>query len=448
MPGSTMAPADVAWLRMERPTNPMTITGVMTTATPMDRAALERLITERLLPFRRFRQRVADPHGARPRWEDDPHFDVAHHVIPFNLPDPADKAVLEEAVSSLMSTPLTFEKPPWTFHLVEHFGTGSALIIRLHHCIADGIALMRVLLSIADEAFSAAAIPDGRRPRRPLGQRLAGTLRGAAAETADLLTHPSHLADRARQGGRGAAALAALLAMAPDSDTVFKGPATPAKRAAWTRPLDLDTIRGVASAHGAKVNDVLLAAAAGALRRYLAARGEPTAGVEVRAAVPFNVRPAERALELGNRFALVFLALPVGMEAPRARLAALKERMDVIKNSAEPAVVFGILQSIGRAPKWAHRMVVKMFSEKCSAVMTNVPGPAEPLHLLGRRIDGLMFWVPQAGDIGLGLSILSFDGRVLVGVASDAGRIADPGALTAAFEAEFDALTAGVAAPA
>jgi hypothetical protein len=110
--------------------------------------------------------------------------------------------------------------------------------------------------------------------------------------------------------------------------------------------------------------------------------------------------------------------------------------------------VFGILQSIGLAPKWAHRMVVKMFSEKCSAVMTNVPGPTEPLHLFGHRIDGLMFWVPQAGDIGLGLSILSFDGRVLVGVATDAGRVEDPNELTAAFEAEFEALEAGLAQPA
>jgi WS/DGAT/MGAT family acyltransferase len=232
--------------------------------------------------------------------------------------------------------------------------------------------------------------------------------------------------------------------MRPDSHTIFKGPATRVKRAAWTRRFDLDDIKAVAHAEGAKVNDVLLAAAAGALRRYMAERGQSADGLVVRAAVPFNVRPLERAFELGNRFALVFLPLPVSEPTTAGRLAALKARMDEIKGSPEPAVVFGILQTIGLAPKWAHRMVVKMFSEKCSAVMTNVPGPPQPLHLLGRRLDGIMFWVPQAGDIGLGLSILSFDGGVFVGVAADGGRVPDPNALTAAFEAEFDALAATV----
>jgi len=426
----------------------MTITGVMTTAEPMDRQALERLFSERLMPFRRFRQLVRDPRGARPRWADDPGFTLDRHLLPLELGGAGDKEALEAAVSSLMSTPLDLSRPPWQIHYVEAYGAGTALVIRLHHCIGDGIAMMHVLLSIADENFDAARIPAGAGVRRPAQGRLSRTLRGAAAETADLLTHPSRLVARARQGGRGAGALASLLAMRPDSPTLLKGPATPAKRAAWTRPLDLESIRAVARAHGAKINDVLLAAAAGALRRYFAERGQPTDGVEVRTAVPVNVRPLERAFELGNRFALVFLSLPVGARTAAERVAALRERMDALKGSAQPAVVFGLLQSIGIAPKWAHRMVVKMFSEKCSAVMTNVPGPAHPLHLLGRRIDGLMFWVPQAGDIGLGLSILSFDGRVLVGVATDAGRIENPNALAAAFEAEFEALAADVASDA
>ncbi len=437
-----MDAADVAWLRMERTTNPMTITGVMTTATPMDRATLRRLLVERLLPYRRFRQKVLGPFGPRPRWVDDGRFDVERHIIEHALDGPGDQHALEASVSRLMSTPLSFEHPPWTFHHVEHYGEGSAVIVRLHHCIADGIALMHVLLSIADEEYSADHVPKAR-ARRPLGARVQATLRGAATETVDLLTHPRHLLYRLRQGGRGAGALGALLAMRPDSDTLFKGAATPARRAAWTRPIALDDVKAVAASTGSKVNDVLLAAAAGALRRYLAERGQPVDGVEVRAAVPFNVRPLERAFELGNQFALVFLELPVGEDSVRGRLTALKARMDKIKGSAEPAVVYGILQSIGRAPKWAHRMVVKMFSEKCSAVMTNVPGPTEPLHLLGHRLDGLMFWVPQAGDIGLGVSILSFDGRVLVGVTTDAARVEEPAAIADAVEAEFAAMRVG-----
>ena len=115
--------------------------------------------------------------------------------------------------------------------------------------------------------------------------------------------------------------------------------------------------------------------------------------------------------------------------------------MDALKRSSQPVVVYAILQSIGIAPRWTHRMVVKMFSEKCSAVMTNVPGPQEKLHLMGEPLGSLIFWVPQAGDIGLGLSILSYNGQVLVGVAADTNLVPDPNDLVAAFEAEFDALT-------
>src|SRR5690606_30084690 len=164
-----------------------------------------------------------------------------------------------------------------------------------------------------------------------------------------------------------------------------------------------DGVRAVGHATGTKVNDVLLAAAAGALRRYMAGRGEPTEGVEVRAAVPFNVRPLERAHELGNAFALVFLKLPVGVEDPVARLRLLKARMDRIKRSTEPAVTYGVLQTIGRTPHFVHHLVVRLFASKATAVMTNVPGPRERLHLLGVPLEDLMFWVPQAGDLALGL---------------------------------------------
>ena len=104
--------------------------------------------------------------------------------------------------------------------------------------------------------------------------------------------------------------------------------------------------------------------------------------------------------------------------------------------------MFGILQSIGFAPRWVHKLVVKMFSEKCSLVVTNVPGPAEQLHLMGVPVGSLMFWVPQSGDIGLGISILSLNGQVLVGVSADANIVSDPNELVAAFEAEFEALAA------
>lgn len=438
MPASQkMTAADVAWLRMERPTNPMTITGVLTTDAPMPRETFLRLLRERLLVYPRFRMRVDDPASAAPRWVLEEPFDLDRHVIPFALPAPGDQAALQTAASDLMSTPLSFARAPWTMHHIERYGEGSAVLVRLHHCIGDGIALMHVLLALSDERWNpATAEPPARRPKRSLKARATVT----AGKARDLFAHPTRLVGGAKAVGGGGKALAQLLLMRPDSDTLFKGDASPQKRAAWTQPIPLDGIKAVGRATGAKVNDVLLAAAAGALRRYLASCNEPTHGVEVRAAVPFNVRPLERAHELGNAFALVFVRLPVGVEDAGERLRLLKRRMDALKGSQEPAVVYGILQSIGRAPHWVHERVVKMFSEKCSAVMTNVSGPQETLHLLGVPLGALMFWVPQAGDIGLGLSILSYDGRVLVGVTADTSLVPDPGVLAESFEAEFAAL--------
>ena len=444
-----MSPADVAWLRMENPANPMTITGVLGLGTRLSLDDAKRWVSERLAVFNRFTMRIDGVASSRPRWVSDPDFDIDNHVLEITLPEPGGQAGLEALVSELMSTPLSFARSPWTFHLVHdvddgHGNLGSALIGRLHHVIGDGIALMHVLLSAADEYFDADEVagPTPRKPRPPLRARVARTAKGALGETVDLVTHPRQLVERLSTTGAVAKALAGLLAMSPDSDTVFKGEATRTKRAAWTAPFDLDDVKAAGTALDAKVNDVLLAVAAGALRRYLVAEGEPVEDVEVRAAVPFNVRPLERAHELGNSFGLVFLLLPVSVDGTRERVEELKRRMLDIKGSAEPMVTYGILQSIGRAPMWAHRRVVKMFSEKASAVMTNVPGPQEPLHIVGAPIETLMFWVPQAGDIGLGLSILSLNGTVRVGIGADDSTVPNPKRLSDAFEAEFAALIA------
>lgn len=438
-----MAPADVAWFRMESPTNPMTITGVVQFEGRLERAALCRFVAERLLPFDRFRMRVVR-RGGSVWWVPDERFDVDRHVFETALPAPGGKAALEAFVSRQMSTQVPFDKPPWELYLMHDVDGGSALVVRLHHVIGDGIALMHVVLSSMDEfagrgdapADLASVLP-ARRPPPPLPRRLGRTLAEAARNTAALARHPGRIADAFRGGGKVGLALGHLLTMPPDSRTRFKGEVTRTKRAAWTRALALDDVRAVARATGAKINDVLLAAATGALRRYLDALGDDTRGVEIRAAVPFNVRPLERAHELGNAFGLVFLPLPLGEHGAPGRLRRLKASMDAIKQSAEPAVVFGILQSIGIAPRWVHRIVLGMFSAKASAVMTNVPGPDRRLHMMGAPIRTLMFWVPQAGDIGLGVSILSYDGAVRVGIAADAAYVPDPRVLVEAFEKEF-----------
>src|SRR5256885_2611606 len=166
---STLAPTDAAWLRMEDPTNLMMVTGVLLFDGRVRQDRLRAVVEERLLAFRRFRQRVADPPFGigLPSWVDDDRFDLDAHLHRVALPEPADKAALETYVSDLMSTPLDSSKPLWQMHLVEH-AAGSALVTRVHHAIADGIALVQVLLPLTDTT----ARPKGRRPAGPHGQSL------------------------------------------------------------------------------------------------------------------------------------------------------------------------------------------------------------------------------------------------------------------------------------
>ncbi|WP_412063132.1 wax ester/triacylglycerol synthase family O-acyltransferase [Rubrivirga sp. IMCC45206] len=441
-----VTPPDSAWLRMESPTNPMTITGIFGVEGRLSLDDLRAFVGDRLVRFDRFRMRIEGAGSSRPRWVPDD-FDLDRHVFEADLPAPGGKAGLQTLVSRLMSEPLSFAHSPWTFHLVHDVdhgdGTvGSAVVVRIHHVIGDGIALMHVMIHAVDEYFAddAPAVRPRKRAKPALGARVAQTLKGAGAETADLLLHPSHLGRRLKGVGGITASLGHLLAMRPDSETVFKGHASIDKRAAWTDPIPLDLLKGIGEAMDAKVNDVVMATAAGALRRFLAEAGESVDDVTVRVAAPFNVRPLDRAHELGNSFGLVFVALPIGEPTAAGRLRVTKERMDAVKRSKEPAVVFGILQSIGRAPMWVHRQVVNIFEQKASGVLTNVPGPQETLHIMGAPIRTIMFWVPQAGDIGMGISVISLDGSIRVGVTTDAAYVAEPARLAQAFADEIAAL--------
>jgi WS/DGAT/MGAT family acyltransferase len=236
--------------------------------------------------------------------------------------------------------------------------------------------------------------------------------------------------------------LGKLLLIGPDEPSLFKGPVGVIKRAAWSEPLALTDVKSVSRAIGATINDVMISSVAGALRRYLDAREQDTDGLNLRAMVPVNLRaPGELDLDdLGNRFGLVFLDLPVGIVEPLKRIAVLKKRMDAIKRTPEAAVAFGILGAIGATPGLVERTINRLFGMKATAVMTNVPGPREPLYLMQNRIRGLMFWVPTPASLGLGVSIISYAGEVMVGVGTDARLVPDPEEIVQAFVDEFRSL--------
>jgi diacylglycerol O-acyltransferase / wax synthase len=445
-----MSNADAAWLHMDQPTNLMVITSALWFDEPVDWDRTRELLRVRLVErYPRFRQRVVEGRTplTGPHWEDDPHFDLDLHLHRTALPGSGDRTVLQALVADLMATPLDPSKPLWHWTLVDGYDGGSAIVARMHHCIADGIALSRVLFSLTDGAPDAEIEAASDRPSRGRMGSLISPMEGAlgaasalAHEAVAIARHPSELIDVAADAREDAEVLAKMLLAPADSPNPLRGKLGVAQRVAWSAPIPLEAVKEMGHATGTTVNDVVLTAVAGALRRYLRSRDGLVD--ELTAFIPFNLRPLDRPLpaELGNRFGLVFLKLPIGVGNRRKRLGEIHRRMEEIKHSPEGALSYGILGAIGRTPAGVERRVVEQFTAKATAVMTNVPGPREPVYFAGTPVRGVLVWAPRSGSVPISVAIFSYAGEITVGLMVDAGLVPDPDRIVAAFEREAAAL--------
>ncbi len=460
-----MSKVDTAWLRLDTEANRMVIHGVLFLKPAIALEDLRARVAERLLRFPRFRQRVVES-GDSAWWVEDAEVDIARHVVPGALKrrrgQPLESA-LQDRLAELAAEPLDPARPLWQLHLIEQYDGSSVLIARVHHCIADGIALIAVLLSITDGGAAPPLEPKakGGKTGRPKAGRSGLSAEGIdAAEPewlADAMVKPinawtvreiqEHSLASGKAGspaerlGRQVLQDAAALTDAPDdAKTRLKGKAGRDKRVAWAAPLSLDAVKAVGKSMNVSVNDVLLSCVAGAIGLYLREQGDELRDQEIRALVPVNLRPLETAWQLGNRFGMVPLPMPVGIANPVKRLYAVHARTQAVKNSLQPALSLGLMATSGSVEKAAQRAMLKTLSRKATALMTNVPGPAQALQLCGAAVERVMFWAPQAGDMSLGISILTYAGQVQFGLIADAGLCPDPERIVAHFEPEFQQL--------
>jgi hypothetical protein len=188
------------------------------------------------------------------------------------------------------------------------------------------------------------------------------------------------------------------------------------------------------------VNDAMLAAVTGALRRYLEGRGEPVQGLAIRAGLSVNLRAPDATFSLGNQAGALLVELPVGLDTALDRLRQVKRSMDEIKSSPEATVVWTLLNALGRAPAEMQDRLVETYCSRETAVIANVPGPGETVCLAGAPLSSLMFWVPALGGAGLCLTIVSYAGRVWFGAGTDQNLVPDPEVIMAEFHAEFESL--------
>jgi WS/DGAT/MGAT family acyltransferase len=457
-----MSRVDTAWLRMDNEVNLMMIVGVWLLTPALSLEALRERIADKLLKYDRFRQKaVADSMGAY--WVADPDFDIAHHVVTERLQatrGESERHALQRLCGELATTALDASRPLWQFHLIEDYEGGSALILRIHHCIGDGISLISVMMSITDGGSD----PPKRKPRpgaedgsepdwlsdaviKPLTDltlKAIGMYGGGMAKSIDMLSNPQQpllgSMDMARSGLKVINDVAALALMPDDSPTLLKGKPEGKKLVAWSEPISLDHVKTVGKGLGCTINDVLLACVAGAIGEYLRQQGQDPTGKEIRAMVPVNLRPLDKAWQLGNRFGLAPLVLPIGIANPLARVQAVRQRMVELKGSYQPLLAFAVLSVSGLFIKPVQDMVLGMFAKKATAVMTNVPGPGTPLRFCGSTLRQNMFWVPASGEIGVGVSILSYGGGVQFGLITDRQLCPQPQTIIDLFEPEFEKL--------
>lgn len=465
--GERMSKVDTAWLRMDTPSNLMMIVGVWALQPGVSHAAVCERIENSLLKYARFRQRVMED-AAGATWVEDRYFDLKNHVVADKLPKSAkgrEQEALQDRVADLAMQPLDRKRPLWQIHLIEDYTgpdgvKGSAMIVRIHHCIADGIALISVTMSLVDggapppERKKKEASGGGAedwiaetllKPFTDLTVKALGAAGDGAAKSFSLLSDPQKgmagSLDMAKVMLQVLKDSAALALMPDDSKTRLKGKPGTTKKVAWCQPIPLDEVKAVGKALNCSINDVLLSCVAGAIGEYLKSHGDDVKGQEIRAMVPVNLRPMEQAYKLGNRFGLVPLVLPIGVDNPVERVYEVRRRMAALKGSYQPLLAFSLLAVAGLLIKPAQDAMLNLFSKKTTAVMTNVPGPREKLKFCGATLEQSMFWVPQSGDVGLGVSILSYGGGVQFGVITDSLLCPEPQRIIDEFVPEFAKLS-------
>ena len=484
-PDVRMSTQDALWLTMDRPNNLMIIDGLMWTHRRIPPAEFRALLAERVVE--RFPVFASVPVKTDGGWAWRPYgdFDLDEHLRVVELPGAAGFRELQELISVERSRPLEHDRPLWSAILVDNLhaedgpdgrrrrNRGSAVIMRSHHSLADGIRLTQVILGLCDTMEDGAAPakvgksikgPDsveelafeavralgndaldtarstaelameevrlGTDPRA--GVPLLGSMLRAGSGTIGLVRNPTRLADVAQAFGSATnrsvndvAAVTKLIMAPPSTRTVWSGKPGVAKSAGWAPMLPLADVKAIGRATGSTVNDVLLGVVAGALTRYLRHHGD-TDTDELLWMVPVSVRPfEEQPSSLGNHFALVAVRLPIGQDNVAERLRMLHAEMDRIKASDEAALTFTVQKAISKAPGPAAVGLTNYFADKAVGVLTNVPGPRSPIAIAGREVAGGLAWAPCSGKQVMTICIFSYNGKVSVGFGGDAALVPD-----------------------
>jgi diacylglycerol O-acyltransferase / wax synthase len=426
-----MHPSDAVWYLGENPRNPMVVSSILWFDRPFDVDRWrDEVLTTHLDRHPRFRQRVVPSLNPwlMPRWRDVSDFNLDDHIEVIDLPAPGDHATLERLCSEQRSRPMDRRRPLWSIHVFRGYrGNGSAMHVRIHHSLGDGVGLMMMLLALSDEARSGDFVVADP-PRTPVAAELLDLAEQSVVEATRMAFHPTHLARRTWQALDVARWSAKLLAPPmPAASSALIGPPNGSKVMAWDPDgLPLEEIKAVGRAQDATVNDVLLAVLTGGLRRYLLERDQLVDEVVVM--IPINLRAPDQPLtaHIGNQIGLLPVRLPTSVAELPARLPRIQDQVRALRQSPAPDVSRMIMTSTALLTPPGERAIHRLHQLRSAGVVTNVPGPGIPLHLAGARIEGVVGWGGLTGHLNLSASFISMAGRVFIGIVTDEAVVDDP----------------------
>jgi diacylglycerol O-acyltransferase len=436
---------DAAFLYLERKEIPLHIAGVCIFDGVIPFADFVRAIDSRLHLLPRYRQIVVDPplHLGYPTWEDDPNFDIRRHIFKVRVDAPGGQAELEALASHILTQLMDRSKPLWDIHVIEGLSGGKgAIIARVHHALADGVAgisLMKIMLDPTPEPPRATPKPRFRpAPRNGSNHSVADAITSAvhsslesmiAAEAVALDFARTLLDDRTKD------AMQKLVALLPELTAsterfVFNKPCTGERKFCWTE-FPLEGALAIREAAGGKLNDVVLTVITRAISRYIQLHGEPVRDRFLRVVCPVSVRHDDNGESLGNRISFLPVALPLGIEDPARMLQAVAERTETMKNARAAHLVALLATWIGAAPPplqalfWGAIPSVNLPLPLFNIICTNVPGSPTSLYAQGRKMIASYPHVPTGYELGVNIAVQSYDGQLFCGFTADANVVAD-----------------------
>jgi len=439
IPSSSLSAADAAFLYLERKDIPLHIASVCIFDGPIPFKQFVANIKSKLPLVPLYKKIPVVPAWSLefPTWREDPDFDVRRHIFQVTLDSPGGEAELEALAAKLLSQVLDRNKPLWEMHVVDGLKDGrGAIIWRVHHSLCDGVSAADLMTKILDTTAEASLkrrrvrIPSSR-PKAAESDFVKGLSAAVTTALGSLVMLETSLLDFAQGvlGGQDRGALKGLMDILPEyavsvERLPFNKPCTGTRKFCWAQ-MSMADVKAVREEEGGTVNDVVLAVLARALARYVKLHGESVVKRFVRVICPVNLRPAEQNGNLGNQISFLPRALPLDVRGPVEMLHAVAQRTEMLKKS-------GVLGLVGLAAKWFVTVpppIQALFWRNIpdfilplplfNMICTNVMGSSVPLYAAGRKMIAAYPQVPTGYDLGIGVAVHSYDGRLFFGLIAD-----------------------------